>query len=200
MNIQKYVVILVLLMLNIASAEVDVVNPTDDSYVVQPSPDENHGDSNTLNTGLMVGGQILSLIKFDLSPYSGATINDAELNLYVFLILPPMNGFTIARNEHNWDEGSVTYNNMPSINDYYGIVEPNPEEWWEIDVTAWVQDVADGTHYNYGWRLTAFSIIYHKVFAYSKEYSNSNFWPYLLIDYTPSSMESASFGEIKATF
>ncbi len=200
MNIQNLIVISLLLMTNIVKAETVLINPTDDSYVVGPNPDINHGDSNTLSTGLMVGGQLLTLIKFDLSPYSGVTINSAVLNLYVYNILPPLAGFSIARNEHNWDESSVTYNNMPGIDDYYSIVEPDPQEWWEIDVTNWVRDVASGAHYNYGWRLTGNNYEYHKVFACSKEYSNSSLWPYLEIDYAPSFLESTTFGEIKAMF
>lgn len=200
MNIHHLAVVSVLLMTGVVNAETDVINPTDDSYVAGPSPDENYGDSNTLTTGLMVGGQLLTLIKFDLSPYSGVTVNSAVLKLYVYNTQPPLAGFSIARNEHNWDESNVTYNNMPGIDDYYSIVEPDPGEWWVIDVTDWVQDVASGAHYNYGWRLTGNGYDYHKVFAYSKEYTNSSFWPYLEVDYTPSILESTTFGKIKAIY
>ncbi len=110
----------------------------------------------------------------------------------------PTDELFIAQNSTDWDELSVTWNNKPLYGLFYSITAPSVlYDWWEIDVTDWVQGVVEGTYSNYGFQLFQSDTDYAGFSMRTKEGVSS---PELVLDYTPSDLQSATFGGIKALF
>jgi hypothetical protein len=202
------IVVLAVLVPAFSSADTVTLPVTEDSYVFEGLPDENNGYGPLLVIGYYnspFGGYYFSLVTFDgLSSYSGVTINDANLRLYVDGsqgVFPP-NQVQIARNTTDWDEDTVTWNNKPGRSDHANIPAPSSYGWWDIDVTTYVQNWVDGTHNNYGFTITGSNgtdTTYF--FPLTKECGNPNEYPELVIVYTPpATIESSSLGNIKAAF
>jgi hypothetical protein len=97
----------------VASADTVTLNPTDDAYVWGFNPDVNYGDGDFLFNGANPGltGLIYTLLKFDLSAYSGASINSADLRLYIDGSSGgwPPSSILMSINDANWTE------NRPSV-------------------------------------------------------------------------------------
>ena len=186
----------------VASADTVTLNPTDDAYVWGATPDTNYGNDDYLANGANPGlnGLIFTLLKFDLSAYSGTTINSADLRLYVEGSTGgwPPNFIFLAINDADWNDTSVTWNNCPGRLSNAEISPPTLYDWWVTDVTSKVQDFVDGTYDNYGfqlWRVEAFCTVFT---MYSKEHSSNQ--PELVIDFLPATLESSTWAEIKAVF
>ncbi len=184
----------------VASADTVTLNPTDDAYVWGFNPDVNYGNGDFLFNGANPGltGLIYTLLKFDLSAYSGASINSADLRLYVDGSSGgwPPNFIFISINDADWSENSVTWNNFPGRLETTEISPPTLYDWWVTDVTSMVQDFVDGTYDNYGfqlWRVEAFFTI----FAICSKENGSN-QPELVLDFLPSDLESSTWAGIKA--
>ncbi len=199
----KYLVLIIILTIIapvFSSADQVFLNPTDDAYVWEFYPDNNYGNEDSIYAGYY-NGCINALLEFDLSSYAGATINSANLRLYVYDSVGafPTDQIMITRNDADWDEGSATWNNKPGFAEFTNITAPGTYDWWETDVTNWVQDIIDGTDPNYGFQILKDDAGANATFTMrSKEYSSNH--PELVLDYTPSVIESASLGEIKAAF
>jgi hypothetical protein len=198
----KYLTIIIILAIFApiaANADTATLSPTDDSYVWMALPSTNFGEEEILAIGFYEGF-INSLLKFDLSPYSGATVNSAYLRLYIYDSeepFPPDNVF-ICRNIADWDELTVTWNNKPSGEDIT-YTDPSSHGWWVIDVTGWVDGFVNGSYENFGFQLAKASFTDVTFYMRSKEYSSDD--PELILDYTPvGGVESASLGEIKTAF
>ena len=184
----------------VASADTVTLNPTADAYVWGIYPNTNYGNDVYLANGANPGltGLIFTLLKFDLSAYSGATINSAELRLYVDGSTGgwPPNFIFISLNDADWLENSVRWNNAPGRLETTEISPPTFYDWWVTDVTSMVQDFVDGTYNNYGfqlWRVEAFCTVFTMC---SKE--NSSNHPELVLDFLPASLESSTWAGIKA--
>jgi len=184
----------------IASADTVTLNPTDDSYVWGANPDVNYGNGDFLSNGANPGlnGLIYTLLKFDLSAYSGVSINNADLRLYVDGSSGgwPPNFIFISINDADWSDTDVTWNNCPGRLETTEISPPTSYNWWVTDVTSMVQDFVDGTYDNYGfqlWRVESFFTI----FAINSSENSSN-QPELVLDFIPSSLESSTWAGIKA--
>jgi hypothetical protein len=182
-----------------ANADTATLYPTDDASVSQDNPDANFGSSNTVYVGYS-GAWVNTLIKFDLSSYTGATINGAYIRLYVYGHYGdfPTDMVRITMNDADWSEGTVTWNNKPGFNGQINLTAPGTYGWWEVYVTNWVQDMVDGTEPNYGFQIYQNDTDYALFLMYTKE--NSTNRPTLEINYTPSAVESSSLGELKAAF
>jgi len=177
----------------------DMLFPTDDARVWQLLPDENYGALDNLTVGYL-SGCFNTFIKFDLSPYMGATITNAMISLYVYDYYGglPISNVWVATNDADWGEGSLIWNNRPGTVDTLSLTSPGVIGWWEFFVTAWVQDMVDGTEPNYGFQIYNVNPVDEAFYMDSKE--GSAHPPNMMLDYTPSAIESASLGEIKAAF
>jgi len=188
-----------------ALADTATLNPTDGSYIMGSQPNDNFGSVNISYVGSFDAGAMYGTVLFDLSPYSGVTINDASLQLYISAsggAFPPNNPW-IARFTGSWDESTITWNNQPGWDEwYYTGTNPPLNDWWDIDVTTWTTAWVNGSQDNYGMFLGAESLNPADYVGFrTKEYSGSTYTPKLVLDYTPPvSIKSASIGEIKAAF
>ncbi len=185
---------------SIAIADQDTLYPTDDADVWQDMPDTNRGASQHFQVGRISSDYRNSCIKFDLSSYSGMTINNATIRLMVIASWGdfPTDQIYIARNSADWDELSITWNNKPGFAAVMGITAPSILfDWWEIDVTGWIQGIVDGTYPNYGFQIYQADTDYAGVTSRTKEGTIS---PELVLEYIPASLESTTFGRIKSLF
>ena len=194
-------VFILVIFTSIAIANQDTLYPTDDADVWQDTPGTNRGSEQNFQVGCISSGYWRnSLIKFDLSPYSGATINNATIRLMVFTSWGdfPTDEINISQNNADWDELTVTWNNKPGFAEYVPITAPSILfEWWEIDVTGWVQDIVDGTDPNYGFQIYQDDTDYA---GFSMRTKEGTVDPELVLEYVPSSLEPTTFGRIKSLF
>ena len=194
-------VFIMVIFASIAIADQATLNPTDDTDVWEFIPDTNRGTEQGFQVGCGGAGYLRnSLIKFDLSSYSGATVNSAVLRLWVYASFGdfPTDNIFIARNNADWDELIVTWNNKPGSAENTSITAPSTLfDWWEIDVTDWVQDIVDGTDPNYGFQIYQGDTDYA---GFSMRTKEGTIHPELLLDYTPSALQSTTFGRIKSLF
>jgi len=184
----------------IATADTATLNPSDDADVWQYIPDTNRGTEQGFQVGCCGAGYWRnSLIKFDLSSYSGATVNSATLRLWVYSSFGdfPTDNIYIARNDADWDELTVTWNNSPSLAGIALITAPSAYDWWEIDVTGWVQDFVEGSFPNYGFQILQNDTDYA---GFSMRTKEGTIDPELVLDYTLVSLQSTTFGRIKTLF
>lgn len=202
----KYVSLVVVLLFVFASAAIAasvVLNPSDDAGIVGYNPGNNYGDSSPMWVGRNYGGWLNSLIRFDLSSYSGAVVDDALLRLYVPSYggnFPP-SSIWIGTNDDSWDEGTVTWNNSPGTDDFFYVPDdPSIGDWWEIDVTDWVDDFVNGGHANYGFQIGTLDTDDDWFSIRTKEYSDSDFYPVLEMEYHYPAIQSTSLGSIKSLF
>ena len=185
---------------SIAIADSAILYPTDDADVWQDTPDVNRGAEQNFQVGCISTSDWRNvLIKFDLSAYAGATINNATIRLKVFSSYGafPTTDILIARNNADWSELTITWNNKPASVGSYSITAPSVLDWWEIDVTGWIQDIVDGTDPNYGFQILQNNTNYAGFLMFTKE---SPVRPELVLDYEPVSLEHTTFGRIKSLF
>ena len=193
-------VFVLIIFAGIAIADSATLCPTDDADVWEYIPDTNRGTELGFQVGCGGSGYYRSsLIKFDLSSYSGATVNSAVLRLWVYASYGdfPTDNVYIARNSADWDELIVTWNDKPGFNMKTLITAPSILDWWEIDVTGWVQGFVNGTNPNYGFQIFQNDTDYAIFSMYTKE---GTIDPELVLDYTPVSLQATTFGRIKALF
>jgi PKD repeat protein len=179
-----------------AAASTVAFNPTDDSYVSTTNPDQNNNNLNLMsirNIGLGGGWMCAGVIKFDTSSIpTNAEIVSATLNLFYFKWQdndPVGRSLSLRCFEGNWNEATITNNNMPSYNSQVTatcIVPSAPGVWLTADVTGDVQKFVAGTISNYGWIITddqywGGSDI-PSIYCYQKEWGSDK--PILGITYT----------------
>ena len=153
----KYSVVTIMLLLFLScvpQARTVVAYPSDDSFVWGDAPNHNYGSYNEARIGkdgLEENRHMWTALMFDLTPYSGITLDSAKIAIYIFEAdgtFPP-NEVWIARCSSDWDENEITWNNRPNYHDWH--VPPAPEyTWWTIDVTTWAQAWINETYPNYG--------------------------------------------------
>ncbi len=185
---------------SVAIADQNTLYPTDDADVWMDVPDLNRGTQQNFQVGCIATEDWRNvLIKFDLSAYSGATINTATIRLMVFASYGdfPTDKINIATNDADWDELTVTWNNKPYFAAAKPITAPSTFDWWEIDVTGWVQDIVNGTDPNYGFQIFQDDSDYAGFTMITKEGTTS---PELVLDFLSASLESTTFGRIKSLF
>lgn len=179
-----------LLLVGFASAanlEIAEFYPTDDSWVEILNPLENHGISETLEVKNSIGGDIegidirKSLVRFDISSLpENATINSAFLRLFADQSDGEM--IDIRLLEDSWDEENVNWDNLPAFSD---IVESGKisGEMIELDVLDEIRDIYNELREDHGF-LIELQGDGDAVF-FSKEFSDEEFHPVLVISYEP---------------
>lgn len=181
----------------VSLADQVVLFPTDDADVWQFQPDSCFGSAQSFQVCFYVQYWRNALIRFDLSPYTGETVNSAVLRLYVLSAYGefPADGILISRNDAAWDELSVTWNSRPDETDSRPIDAPlELEQWWEIDVTEWVQDILDGASPDFGFQICQNDDDYS---GFAMTTSEGVYIPELVLDISPSALRSSTFGGIK---
>lgn len=164
--------------------------PTDDAHADQCQPNNNEGHIRWFKvrrggTGFEVDG----LIKFNISSIPpDTTINSAIVHLFYDHSDSDPSGRTINyhRNTEDWDEETVTWNNRPDHDPAISssaIMPDSEDQWMEWNVTGDVQGFVDGQETNYGWKIIdpSTSGPLPLICFRSKEYTESEYWPYLEI-------------------
>ena len=144
-------------------------------------------DSSKLEISNDLSGQSESLIKFDISKISsGSKIVSATLKLYGYGTVNYTNQIptiSLIKLINQWDERFVKWNSKPSS--YWildkQLINQGILSWYEIDVTATVQEWINGTP-NYGFGLMTNQSSYHGNF-YSSDNSDATHRPILEIIY-----------------
>ena len=154
--------------------------PIADAYVDDANPDVNYGADPV--TGDIVGNDRYYL-KFNFTT-TGITTNLPSLRYYLKLFVDSRSYYgTIAyvyATTNDWDEGNITYNNMPGLNGseiaYYGV--PTAGNWLIIDLTSFIIS-------NCMTKTCSFAIkVNNQVAKFrTKEYNDSAYWPHILIQY-----------------
>jgi len=135
-------------------------NPTDDSYISTTNPNENNNNLDYMVIRNIGSGAWMcaGVIKFDTSSVpSNAIIITATLGLFYFDWVdnnPAGRLLSLRCFEGNWNEETITNNNMPSFNNQVSAttnVPQSPGVWMAVNVTSDVQKFVAGTIQNYGW-------------------------------------------------
>lgn len=199
----KIVTILTLLLISFpvsSSADQVTLYPSDDADVWQGIPDLNRGAEQSFQVGYDGSGFWRNaLIKFDVSSISGTVINSATIRLMLINSWGdfPTDEISIARNSYDWEEMTVTWNSKPSFVESMPLSAPSVIDWWEIDVTEWIQNIVDGTDPNYGFQIYQDDTDYA---GFSMRTKEGVIDPELVVNYSPADLQSTTFGSIKALF
>jgi hypothetical protein len=162
-----------------------------DTYVKSySSPTENYGDLTTFKWGKS-GANVShrAFIKFDLSSYPYGT-DTAPINSALFKFYQSgqssdgKSAQPIYRITSTWAEDTVTWNTKPTFSDWLVDFDDRTSSvWHSLDITTAVENWLDGTWDNYGLMIAAGATSVGT--ARSKEYADSDYHPYLLLDYEP---------------
>jgi hypothetical protein len=190
------------------------ISPSDDSLVDDGNANDNFGRLPYLSTqswaqddgylGLRIVGvqstsEIGTALKFKLTSIpQGATIQKAYLKLYAYRVNSdaPCELY-IMRYPSDWNERTITYDNMPSagapvggyryVVSHVGFLKSTGDEGWEI--TALVKNWFTGLYPNYGFYLSNRSLKESSLCKYySKDETvaaNQTKKPQLIVEYLP---------------
>lgn len=180
-----------------ATAVVVEIAPSADTYT--STAGGSFGTSPLLNMNNNAEGEERSMLRFDLTPYSGMTILEAKLCLYQSMHCPA--GIPCTNDIHDitvsWDE---TYSGTHIAHGAtsWGLATFTVTlGWYEFDVTTLVSAWTSGSTTNYGLVLAPQTGSYHAK-VNSKESTTNR--PYLKLKYTTAGMETSSLGNIKACY
>jgi len=166
------------LLIGSASCETQNVTPSDDVWVYSAQPNDNfnyHPFHHTLEASRSNGFYWRTWIKFVVP--SSLTISKAEVYLYQWgaQASPHPNVTIHASSNLTWSEDTITWNDQPSYNttaiDYEIVSAPNV--WYSWDVTS---NVTSGNNASF---LLKTETSTEFTFCCSKEYVDSQKWPYL---------------------
>lgn len=189
-----------------ATAATYTLTPTDDTEVWQSSPDSNYGSGDRLYAFVSgSGADYRSYLRFDLGSIPDSyVISVAELNLYYRYRSTGSNSVDLHYvSDDSWREDTVTWNNGPAHSDLLDLTcAPTTGHNWDAWDTFDLLDDTYGVSWNYAVDLSddALSILikiqdqpnsWSNAEYRSKEYSDSLYWPYLLIEANPIPIPSA---------
>ncbi|MFQ6129966.1 MAG: DNRLRE domain-containing protein [Candidatus Hadarchaeaceae archaeon] len=135
------------------------INPSDDAYVGEDSPNTAHGSANSarLGTRTQTGANRRAFLKFDLSGIpTNAAVTEARLWLRVYYYSNPTDEmrhvqcWSVA--DDSWTENTVTWNTQPNLVDNLDMAYIDGYKWFSWVVTDFVQDQFGGDN------LVSFSI------------------------------------------
>ena len=121
--------------------------PTDDANVQETTRDNNYG-TDWLFVGRSDNGAVRSFLKFEPTMPHRSTIEGASLNLFNVAgqkLSPTRTVFCHRVNNDDWSEGTITWNNKPSIDELLdsALIE-NTSAWSNWDVTSFVAGKLSG--------------------------------------------------------
>jgi len=183
------------------------LTPIEDAFVCDCAPNVTNPNAGPdhLYQGQIGNCFCQTFIRWDLSGLADdLTILEAKMMFYCISTSgSPSGNSAFYRIIESWDENTVTHNNQPN-HDASGPVYstwPTAGEWFEIDITNFMQGWYDGSYDNFG------------VYCHSKDttstccphYPSSNspdsqYWPKLYNEYTSSAVEAESVGVIKGNY
>ncbi len=176
-----------------------------DAFTTSVAKDSNFGDQHILMLGRADGVFMYTFIEFtELNDpqYQGATVNSAHLKLRVDIIgsgTSSTDQYEIGPCSTAWVEDTITWNNQPSVHESVTLNYTTDFGWVSIDVTSWVQKWLDGTWDNYGFSLFDEDGNYEENHSYSSDFPHVLvFRPRLVMEYSDSAIEEATWGQIKA--
>ncbi|MBC8147485.1 MAG: DNRLRE domain-containing protein [Bacteroidetes bacterium] len=198
-------IIIAILLIGSSIAQTTVsLSPSDDTELNQVFSSPRGGLTGFLIKPWVPSWSSRATIRFDLSAYSGCTINSAWLVLYEKTTYGQSKTINVHRLTTDWSESTATWT-VPwttSGGDYSGTVEGSFTPVWtgtykqdSVNLTTSVQDFVDGTYSNFGWLLKiATEDASQKYWEYcSKEYATSANRPILRITYSVLPIELLSF-------
>ena len=190
-----------LLVCGVALCEVVQLDATQDAMIWEANPGLNYG--NSFISSSYESGWAPSLIQFDVSSYAGVTLNSATLEMYCYSTFTvPDTVNVVYRLTSAWSEGNVCWSNAPDPDSTLSATFPKPpaNSWISCDVTALVETWLNGSFTNNGLVFGRVNPGNGGVDIRSREFGNQTYRPRLVLDFVPLSLESATFGCIKATF
>jgi fibronectin type 3 domain-containing protein len=128
---------------------------TGDSYVRQSRANANYGTDTEILIMSRSGRASRGLVVFDVSSIpAGSTINSAVLTLCATSFPSQTRTYEVRRVTGSWVEGTVTWNNQPTVSSSVtdSAATPGAPGCVSWTITADVQAFIDGTS-NYGWRV-----------------------------------------------
>jgi len=185
-----------------ASSTTVTLTATDDAYILSNSPDNNYGDESELRFGYNSDlWNYRTYIRFDLSSIpENAVIISAKLKLVDNRDDTSNLNIEVHRVIGDWDESSITWNNQPG---YDSVVISSATSGYAGDVIEWdvtdlVQAWVNGTYNNYGFALIGGQTDYYER-AYSKEASEPNNRPILVVEYVEPNTVTVTVTETQTT-
>lgn len=157
------------------------LSPTDDAATLSSLPDNNFG---TIHVNLWTSPTARSYFIFDLSDY--ASIDSAKLYLYK-KTGTGTTSVSAYSTSSAWTEGSLTWNNQPSLQGTPVTTSVGTNGWYFWDVTSFAQAAAGNT---LALGLTSTGV--QRTFSSAEDTGN---WPYLRVVGTaaPEPVSSALF-------
>lgn len=184
------------------SIEIDITNPdvivdyneesTQDSYVDSDNSGINYDENDLQLEDDTAGGTTIKIIllDFDLSFFVGKTIVSATLQLFRKTALTPGIDSTVNYIETSWDETTVTYGTLPTLDttdyDDHTHSAGDSESW---DITTLLEDIADGTITDY----EGMAIVPTTTDGSTDEFydnTNSEYEPVVIIEIEPLNAET----------
>ena len=193
-------------MVPFAWAEEALITAVQDATVWSHDPDGNYGALPLIE---ILGGSgaediARALVQFDLTelPYTEDMVDTALLRLW----LPPDTDYVgghagVYPATDAWDEGTVTWNNMPAGDRYSTVTDilpPHPEIWFEVDITyivySWLYEDAE----NHGVYVeVSEETPYGDAWFASKEYGDTALRPKLRVTYKTGISEAKNKPSLK---
>jgi len=162
-----------------------IIYPSDDTQAAQSAPNQNWNWRTILGIRDNGSDDKIGFIKFgDLTDIpTGATITGATLNMKVTATQFSSGGSPdIQLADADWDESTLTWNNMPGSDGNVTTFDGNSTGWKEITLTDTVDDWFNGVTDNYGLRLQLnITDVDKDINIATKESSDK---PYLKVTYT----------------
>jgi hypothetical protein len=171
--------------------------PLADARVTSSAANTNYGADQT--SRIYQGDRFY--IKFNFTA-TGITQQMPNLRYYVRFYVPAMSAYTftiyIYATKNDWDESTITWNNKPSENSTTAIASASPSlnTWNQLDITNWV--AANCMTKTCSFIITVNSITSGYSTTYfmdvrTKDYSDQNYWPHVLIQYSALSTVTQTF-------
>lgn len=196
---------MLILATTLAGADTLVLTPAQDAYICDCQPDvaNPNGGPTHLYHGRYTTCNDRSLIQWDLSGLpAGAQVQSAVLRLYCISFTGTPSGQPVFYLiDGQWDELTVTHNTDPGHSQAPLVTAswPEPQTWFEVDVTVLVEEWLSGSSENHGIYCTSQGCTSTSVPGFlSKDSDHPDLWPRLVITYTLDLAGGVTWGAIKS--